>query len=481
MVGEAFATLIVEKTYGDSKFTQTIRLTDGATDDRIDIINDIDWRTKNALLKAEFPLAVSNPNARYDIGIGSMERGNNTDISYEVFAQQWADMTDISNEYGVTIMNNSKYGWDKPNDNTLRLTLLHTPKTENRYTYQGEQDFGKHHFIYSIMGHPGGFAEAGVVRKADAMNNPLFAFNTDAHSGNAKTVSFMKHNVPNMEIKAFKKAEDGNGYVVRIYETAGKNIEKGEIIFAQTIVKAIETNGIEEETGTAAFSGKTLTVNTTAFKPKTYRVWFEESPTKLTTPKSLMVDIPFNAEGFTIDDFLRTGNIDGEEHTYAYELLPETLLSEGTPFKFGKFGWNNVILCDSNVIILPPETKNYKTLYLLVASASKEGSEAPFMVNEQTLFYDIPYYSGFYGQWHTAEKPAYQHEANVAYVGTHRHDRTIGNESYIFTYMYKIAIPITPETTQIVLPKDKKVIVFSATLSDEVSGKVTPANPFYKL
>jgi len=481
IIGEAMATLVVEKTYGNSKFKQTIRLTDGATDDRIDIINDIDWLTKNALLKMEFPLAVSNPNARYDIGIGSMERGNNTDISYEVFAQQWADLTDISFDYGVTIMNNSKYGWDKPNDNTLRLTLLHTPKTNNNYVYQDEQDLGKHHFTFSIMGHRGDFSTAQAPRKADAMNNPLFVFNTDAHAGKTKNLSFVKHEVPNMEIKTFKKAEDGNGYVVRIYETAGKSIENGSIVFSQTITKAVETNGIEEEIGNVVFSGNKLMVSTSAFKPKTYRVWFEEPIIKLNTPKSLVVELPFNAEGFTIDEFLRTGNIDGKEHTYAYELLPETLFSEGTPFKFGEFGWHNVILCDSNVITLPEEAKNYKTLYLLVASANEEGSEAKIMVDEETVTHKIPYYSGFYGQWHTVENSAYQYGSNVAYVGTHRHDRTTGNESYIFTYMYKIAIPITPTTTQIVLPKDKKVIIFSATLSDETNGKVSPASPFYEL
>jgi alpha-mannosidase len=178
---------------------------------------------------------------------------------------------------------------------------------------------------------------------------------------------------------------------------------------------------------------------------------------------------------------LRTGNVDGDEHTYAYELLPNTLLSEGTPFQFGKFGWNNIILCDSNMISLPAEARNYKTLYLLVASAHQDGIMAPFIVNDKMLNYNIPYYSGFYGQWHTAEKPAYQHEAHVAYVGTHRHDRTTGNESYIFTYMYKIAIPITPETTQIVLPKDKKVIIFAGTLSDEITGKVVPTGAFYEL
>lgn len=52
--------LKVERKYGDSKFTQRICLTEGAADDRIDIITDIDWATKASLLKAEFLLSVSN-------------------------------------------------------------------------------------------------------------------------------------------------------------------------------------------------------------------------------------------------------------------------------------------------------------------------------------------------------------------------------------------------------------------------------------
>ena len=62
--------LKVERKYGDSKFTQRICLTEGAADDRIDIITDIDWATKASLLKAEFPLSVSNKEATYDLGLG---------------------------------------------------------------------------------------------------------------------------------------------------------------------------------------------------------------------------------------------------------------------------------------------------------------------------------------------------------------------------------------------------------------------------
>ncbi len=126
---------------------------EGSRADRIDFYNEIDWQSTNALLKAEFPLSVSNPEATYDLGIGSVKRGNNTQTAYEVYAQYWADLTDANGSYGVSVLNDSKYGWDKPNDHTIRLTLLHTPETKGGYAYQDRQDFGYHTFTYSLLPH----------------------------------------------------------------------------------------------------------------------------------------------------------------------------------------------------------------------------------------------------------------------------------------------------------------------------------------
>ena len=67
---------------------------DGAQDDRIDIRTTVDWNSRNTLLKAEFPMSVSNAKAAYDLGIGFIERGNNTATAYEVPALKWADLTD---------------------------------------------------------------------------------------------------------------------------------------------------------------------------------------------------------------------------------------------------------------------------------------------------------------------------------------------------------------------------------------------------
>ena len=61
------------------------------------------------LLKMEFPLAVSNSNATFDLGLGTIQRPNETSSLYEVPAQQWADLTSSNGTYGVTIMNDCKY------------------------------------------------------------------------------------------------------------------------------------------------------------------------------------------------------------------------------------------------------------------------------------------------------------------------------------------------------------------------------------
>lgn len=122
--GELRKAICIEKTHGESVFKQYIRLYEGSRADRIDFYNEIDWQSTNALLKAEFPLNIENTEATYDLGIGSVKRGNNTDIAYEVYAQYWADLTNQDNSYGVSILNDSKYGWDKPNNHTL-LSLIH--------------------------------------------------------------------------------------------------------------------------------------------------------------------------------------------------------------------------------------------------------------------------------------------------------------------------------------------------------------------
>ncbi len=472
--GPLRSALKIEKTHGDSKFVQYLRLFDGALADRIDVANEVNWNTKNALLKAEFPMSFSNPQAVYDLGIGHISRGNNTKTAYEVYAQYWADLTAPDNSYGLSILNNCKYGWDKPDDNTLRLTLLHTPQAGG-YSYQSEQDLGHHAFTYSMVGHPNALTEAGTVEKAECLNQPLIAFVTPAHKGeNGKELSFVSVNNPQVILKSLKKAEDGNSYVLRFYETAGKPTDVVEVEFPAEIEKAMEVNGIEEHIKEATVSGNKLQFKATAFQPKTFSVKLKSPQQQFASAVSEPLELKYNDKAYTPDAFRGDVNFDGRGSSFAAELLPEVITCEGIDFKVGSVGRNHIIRCKGDTIQLP-QTGKYDKLYLLVTSSNGD-RKATFKIDDKEYSANIPYYSGFYGQWgHKGQTEGYVKDATVAYVGDHRHNGRKGNESYLFTYMYKIMLPVTAKSKTLVLPDNENIVVFAATLSDNKADDVTPA------
>ena len=78
------------------------------------------------MLKVEFPITVQDTVATYEIPYGSIERSTKRDTKwnkarFEVSAIRWADVS--KNGYGVSLLNNSKYGYDVK-DNVMRLSLL---------------------------------------------------------------------------------------------------------------------------------------------------------------------------------------------------------------------------------------------------------------------------------------------------------------------------------------------------------------------
>ncbi|MBP1665127.1 MAG: man, partial [Bacteroidetes bacterium] len=418
--GPACASLCVKRSYGGSKFTQYIRLTDGAADDRVDIVNEIDWGTTDALLKAEFPMSVSNPKATYDLGLGFIKRGNNENNAYETYAQQWADITD-DNGYGISIMNDCKYGWDKPSDNTLRLTLLHTPKTSDRYTYQSRQDFGHHTFTYSIVGHENQLQEASIPSKSEELNNPLMAFETPRHKGIlGREFSFVKLSTSQVALKTLKKAQNDDSYILRFYETQGKEAKNVTVEFPSAIVSAVETNGVEHEIGKATFSGNKLTFSTTAFSPKTFAVKLKGNTVKSQPIHNTPVELPYTDNAFTYDAFNEAGEFDKDGCSYAAELIGKEIVSQGIPFRIGEMETKNVVKCKNNIIDIPNDLK-YNKVYLLAASTDGD-IKADFKFGNTVIKCDIPYYSGFYGQWgQTGCTKSFVKNVPLAYIGSHRH------------------------------------------------------------
>lgn len=470
-------TLCVEKRHGDSFFRQYIHLYEGALAHRIDFTNEVDWQSTNALLKAEFPLNLNNEKATYDLGVGSVQRGNNILTAYEVYAQYWVDLTEANGSYGVSIMNDSKYGWDKPDNNTLRLTLLHTPKTKRNYAYQDRQDFGRHIFTYSLVGHAGALDVVQTRENAELLNQRIKAFATGKHRGElGKSYSLASSDNRNVLIKALKKAESSDEYMVRVYEAAGKRAQKASIVFADDLVAAVEADGTEKTIGKAAFSGNRLEVSVNPNSIKTYKVRFASNKKVQTVAESL--PLAYDKKCFSWNEFKAAADFESG-YSYAAELIPAEMNVHGVPFKLETREELNGMACKGNVLKLPVNHA-YNRLYILAAAASDKDVKGIFRAGKSAQEIIVPSYTGFIGQWgHTGHTEGYLKDAEVAYVGTHRHSGE-GDQPYEFTYMFKLAIDLPEKATEVVLPDNKDIVIFAATLTDVAAAPVCPVSELFR-
>ena len=470
-------TLCVEKRHGDSFFRQYIHLYEGILAHRIDFTNEVDWQSANALLKAEFPLNLNNEKATYDLGVGSVQRGNNSLTAYEVYAQYWADLTDANGSYGVSIMNDSKYGWDKPDNNTLRLTLLHTPKTKSNYAYQDRQDFGRHTFTYSLVGHTGALDVVRTRENAELLNQRIKAFAVGKHRGElGKSYSLAFSDNRNVLIKALKKAESSDEYVVRVYEAGGKQAQKASIVFADNLVAAVEADGTEKTIGKAAFSGNRLEVSVNPNGIKTYKVRFASNKKVQTVARPL--PLAYDKKCFSWNEFKAAADFEAG-YSYAAELIPTEMNVNGVPFKLETREELNGMACKGNVLKLPADCA-YNRLYILAAAASDKDVKGIFRTGKSVQEIIVPSYTGFIGQWgHTGHTVGYLKDAEVAYVGTHRHSGE-GDQPYEFTYMFKFAIDLPEKATEVVLPDNKDIVIFAATLTNVAAASVCPVSELFR-
>ena len=476
--GPVVAALKVERSFGDSHFTQYIRLYDGADQERIDIVNEVDWHGTNALLKAEFPLTVANPVARYDIGVGSLERPNNTPEQYEVYAQQWADLSEPDGSYGVAILNDCKYGWDKPADNVLRMTLLHTPKTRRGYAYQDQQDHGRHQFTYSIVAHEGDWRQGGVVRQAETLNQPVKAFTTTRHAGNlGRSFCFAHVHGEGVALRALKKAEDGSGYVVRVYELNGRGAQDASISFSDLIAEAFELNGNEAVIGPAQTPENELHFDIGPWGMKTFLVRLD--PKASEPMKQAQLELPCTLNAATFNAFRADGNIDGAGHSYAAELLPASLVQKGVRFDLRDPAGPVALRAAGQEIALPEGDWNR---VCLLAASSREDVRVRFLAGGEAIDATVPDFRGFVAQWgHTGHTEGFVKEAEYAYVGTHTHGaREIADLPYEFTYLFNIVLDVPAGTRSITLPVNRRVMVFAATAVQDDVNTAKPVSDIFR-
>ncbi|MGB3564712.1 MAG: glycoside hydrolase family 38 C-terminal domain-containing protein, partial [Thermoanaerobaculia bacterium] len=269
--GPARVCLELERTARGSTFVQRLRLADGDAGHQLEVEIRVDWQTRGRLLKAAFPLTVSSRQATYDLGLGAIQRGNNTREKYEVPAQQWADLSSEAGYIGVSILSDGKIGWDKPDNSTLRLSLLRSPRTWRKFRHQATQDHGSHRFGYAIYGHRGGWRDGDTPWQGARFNQPLLAFQTTTHPGElGQSFSFLRLNHPQVLVRALKQAEEGNDLILRLQETQEGPAEEVAVGLASPIAEAREVDGSERPLRAAAVEDGELLTGLGSFAPRTF-------------------------------------------------------------------------------------------------------------------------------------------------------------------------------------------------------------------
>lgn len=450
---------------GKSKFIQVLSL--DAESKVLKVFNEVDWRDTAALLKVEFPVSCANPKATYDLGLGYIQRGNDTAKMYEVPAQLWVDITAADNSYGVSIFSDSRTGWDKPNDSTLRLTVVHTPKYSYRWeASQHLMDLGLNRFSFGVYCHEGALGSA-TQTQAQCFNQPMHCFATDSHEGKASEYSFAKLSDNSVLIRAMKKAQNSDEIIVRFNEGEGKEKQNVEFEIGQGIESAYEVLANEKYINDALLIDGKLMFNIGAFEPKTFALKLKKNE----IPKEenqKQIELPLNKKLITSNE-----NACEIKLSIPQEIIPSSINCGGIDFAVSK-GAYNAVECKKQIIDLP---KDCNKVYILACSLNGDKT-AEFGDGVNTYNLQISDWQQAVGAWDLIglQETGFIKKDTLAYNSTHAHSKEgdiAAKQLYLFRYELNI------NSDKLILPDDKDICVFAITTAQE--HEFSAGNEYYDL
>lgn len=451
--GAALCSLEITKTAGKSKFTQIISL--DAESRYLSVFNEADWREEASLLKAEFALTAKNEYANYNIGIGYTKRGTNTKKLCEVPAQKWADITNESGDYGVSVFSDSRVGWDKPDNSTLRLTLIHTPMANYRWECsQHVMDMGINRCSFAIMGHAGNPDETTAY--ADEFCQPMHTFITEKHSGTlGKEYSFVKLSNDKVRITAVKKAQETDRIILRVAECSGNDINGVEAAFSNPIIRAYEVRGDEAEIFEIPVTDGKIVFDIKHNGIRSFALVFDKTEAK---SNGKTVSLKYNAVGITSDNNRYESTLKSGI-SVPREILPEKLLFSGIEYAFPDKK-NNCLICDGGEIDIG---SGFECVHLLITSLN--GDKTVLFNNSYSV--TVPDCFEALGHWDLmrGKETGYIKPFPQAFAATHTHDKNSNLVAKQF-YIFHAEIPLDGNT-KITLPDDKDIVIFAATAVKE--------------
>ncbi len=254
----------------NSTYTQRISLNHNSP--RLDFDTHIDWNERHIMLKVAFPVDILSPQATYEIQWGNVQRPTHRNTSwdwarFETCAHKWVDLSE--GDYGVSLLNDCKYGHDI-HDNVMRITLLRSPTMPDPMA-----DFGEHQFRYSLYPHAGSWKE-DTQREAYLLNDPIICYRSKVEGERSVSRLSNLHSLfsvssPNVIIETVKRAEDGNGIIVRLYESQ-RSRGPVQIQAGFGVQSAWETNLLEENESQLQVENDAIQLSLRPYQIMTIRV-----------------------------------------------------------------------------------------------------------------------------------------------------------------------------------------------------------------
>ena len=496
--GPVRVALAITRHARNSTITQTISL--ARSSDQVNIDCDIDWQSTEVALKASFPLSASNPNATYNWGLGTIERTNNEPVKYEVPSHEWLDLTDSSGDFGVTILEDSKFGSDKPSDNEVRLTLLYTPGVRGAYVDQHSQDWGRHSIRYAIKGHSNDWRESGSQDSGRRFNQPLRAFVADKHEGVlGRSFSFAHSETDNVQIRALKGHDrtvlndDPGSFIIRVREMHGRHTDDARITFPHNVIGVTEVDGQERPISMEHrphAEGNSIVFELSPYLTRAFRVTLLPPARPATHRVRASIKLPYNADVSSFNAEAHNGfPLDAQGRSLPAEQLPETLTHGGVEFRLANpKNDKNALIAQGQTIKLPG-TSN--TVHIL-ATATSDIDTSFDLGSRQSA--NVPSWTGFVGQWDDrvfnqehqevdfscegeviAITPGFIKRQDIAWFATHRHNQG-KDEAYKFSYLYHLKLDRN-NADSITLPYDERLVILAMSIADAPSA--TPAHELY--
>ena len=318
-----------------------------------------------------------------------------------------------------------------------------------------------------------------------------------------------------VRVLALKKAEDSDEVIVRIVELDGRAAPDVRITFASPVIAAREVNGQEQQVGRTSIVKGQLVTRLGRFQPRTFAVKLAPPSSRLTSPQSIPISLPYDLAVANRDGERLKFGFDGEGFALPAEMLPRELPYAGIVFQLAPGDKANAVVARGQEISVPVGVRR---LYVLAASAGGDQRVA-FRVGSESVNLAVQSWSGLIGQWDNRQwkqtqvtlqprtpppdvppdiaaqlqrprirtdpygemvgiTPGFIKRAPVAWFASHRHTPAGTNEAYAYSYLFAYTIDVPLGVKTLTLPRNDSVRILAITGSNERT-EVKPAHALY--